>query len=107
MAKPQENVMELQDAPTRSETIQLKHIVKPNTTMVINKCSHIYREYYAKGLCKKCYHQFGRSKLATACPHKNKPSQAMNMCVACYNRYKYARNKKLKNMEKPESLSED
>ena len=31
---------------------------------IIN-CSHVTEEYYAKGMCKNCYHNKGRTKLAT------------------------------------------
>ena len=61
--------------------------------MSITRCSHVDREHYAKGLCKKCYHQFGRKKTAEGCEHTDRPSYANKMCMVCYNHWKYMRKK--------------
>ena len=50
----------------------------------ITDCPHSHRKYYSKGMCRKCYHNFGRTKLATECCHTDKPSYAKNVCKRCY-----------------------
>jgi hypothetical protein len=51
----------------------------------ITKCEHVEAEYYAKGMCKKCYHNKGeRTKFATKCEHLDKFHYAKGMCKACY-----------------------
>lgn len=51
----------------------------------ITKCPHKTQEYYAKGMCKNCYHNKGtRSKKATACEHKTRDHYAKGLCKNCY-----------------------
>lgn len=42
------------------------------TRRIISKCPHTDLKYYAKGMCKKCYHMIGREKKATACQHSDR-----------------------------------
>lgn len=47
--------------------------------LIIN-CSHIHEEYYAKGMCKNCYHNKGqKSKKASKCPHTSKSHYARGL----------------------------
>ena len=51
----------------------------------ITKCPHKNHEYYAKGMCKNCYHNKGtRSKKASACEHKTRDHYAKGLCKNCY-----------------------
>lgn len=50
-------------------------------------CPHPQRDHYAKGLCKSCYHKFGRSKKPWACSHER--LYAKGLCQKCYiNQYR-------------------
>ena len=64
---------------------------RPRST--ITKCSHGHRKHYAKGLCRQCYHIFGRKNLATGCKHTSDINYARNLCISCYNHEKYLRRK--------------
>ena len=47
-------------------------------------------------MCNHCYHAYGRTKLATLCPHKDRLVYAKSMCISCYQKRKRAiRNQKL------------
>lgn len=51
----------------------------------ITKCPHKHQEYYAKGMCKNCYHNKGtRSKKASECEHKTRDHYAKGLCKNCY-----------------------
>jgi len=50
----------------------------------INNCPHTDKKYYAKGMCNRCYHYYGRAQMATGCPHKDAKAYALNMCLKCY-----------------------
>lgn len=60
----------------------------------ITKCPHKEAEFYAKGMCAKCYHKLGREKLADKCPHTNRASYVRGICKLCYLK-EYHRQKKL------------
>jgi hypothetical protein len=40
--------------------------------------------FYAKGMCKNCYHSRGREKLADKCPHTERANYAHGVCKNCY-----------------------
>lgn len=48
----------------------------------ITSCDHTDREFYAKGMCKNCYHKWGRNKPATCCASKK--MYAKGLCQNCY-----------------------
>jgi len=51
---------------------------------VIN-CPHKDLPYYAKGMCKNCYHSQGRSKKSSLCEHAlERKLYAKGLCKACY-----------------------
>ena len=56
----------------------------------VDRCPHVNRKYYAKGMCNLCYLSFGRNTLATKCPHTDKMNYALNMCLRCYHRNKHS-----------------
>ena len=49
---------------------------------VITNCEHTDREFYARGMCKNCYHKKGRVKRAECCPDKMMYSRSL--CQNCY-----------------------
>jgi hypothetical protein len=62
-----------------------KFVLLTKHRKIITKCSHTDGEYYAKGMCKKCYHNKGeRSKYATKCGHPDKYHYARGLCKGCY-----------------------
>jgi hypothetical protein len=51
----------------------------------ITMCVHKTQEYYAKGMCKNCYHNKGkRSKKATKWDHQDRDHYAKGLCKNCY-----------------------
>ena len=60
----------------------------------ITKCPHTEAEFYAKGMCAKCYHKLGREKLADKCPHTDRASYVRGICKCCYLK-QYHRQKKI------------
>ena len=69
----------------------------PGDKRIINRCPHLERKYYAKGMCNLCYLSFGRNSLATKCPHSNRMYYALQMCLQCYHKNKHflKRNRKV------------
>lgn len=64
---------------TKTSTLITKHRKK------ITMCPHKTQEYYAKGMCKNCYHNKGtRSKRATKCDHHDRDHYAKGLCKNCY-----------------------
>ena len=62
-----------------------KFVVLTRHRKIITKCKHRTAEYYAKGMCKKCYHNKGeRSKFATVCGHTDQFHYAKGLCKVCY-----------------------
>ena len=59
-----------------------------NKVYAVTKCPHTDQKYYAKGMCKNCYHHFGRPFLATGCEHTTRMNFAKKMCIACYHKNK-------------------
>ena len=52
---------------------------------VISLWEHVGAQYYARGMCKKCYFSKGkRKKNATKCPHKERSHYAIGMCKLWY-----------------------
>ena len=49
---------------------------------IITSCEHLDREFYAKGMCKNCYHKKGRTKPAKCCP--NRTMYSKDLCQNCY-----------------------
>ena len=46
-------------------------------------------------MCNYCYHNFGRTKMATKCPHTDRFVYAKGMCQPCYtNEYYMAKQKR-------------
>lgn len=60
----------------------------------ITECEHVDREFYAKGMCKNCYHKKGRMKPAECCPDKK--MYALNFCQNCYMKH-YGKEKRKEN----------
>ena len=58
---------------------------------MITDCDHHDREFYAKGMCKNCYHKHGRNKIAECCP--NKKMYALGLCQNCYMKH-YGKEKR-------------
>lgn len=64
---------------------QKKYILLTRHRKLITKCKHVDDEYYAKGMCKKCYHNKGeRSKYAYSCGHNEDFHYARGLCKKCY-----------------------
>lgn len=61
---------------------------------VITNCEHSERNFYAKGMCKNCYHKQGRTKLASCCPDKK--LYAKKLCQNCYMKH-YGKEKRKEN----------
>ena len=51
---------------------------------IITACPHTDMNFYAKGMCKNCYHKKGRDKLADKCPHIDSANYAHGVCKRCY-----------------------
>lgn len=52
---------------------------------VISHCEHVGAQYYARGMCKKCYFSKGkRKKKASKCPHPDRSHYAIGMCKLWY-----------------------
>ena len=67
------------DRKTNKSTLLTKHRKR------ITKCPHKTQEYYAKGMCKNCYHNKGsRSKKASKCEHTERDHYAKGLCKNCY-----------------------
>lgn len=49
---------------------------------MVTKCVHTDRPFYARGMCKNCYHKVGRSKPANC--HKDKAHYSKGLCHNCY-----------------------
>ena len=69
---------------TRFNKLTRKEKVITKTKRIISKCPHTSSKYYAKGMCKKCYHSYGREKKAFVCGHLDKPLYAKGYCKQCY-----------------------
>ena len=61
---------------------------------VVTNCEHSERDFYAKGMCKNCYHKQGRTKLASCCPDKK--LYAKKLCQNCYMKH-YGKEKRKEN----------
>ena len=44
-------------------------------------------------MCHNCYHRKGKSKMASACSHKNKPHYSNGLCQNCYLAQYYLKRK--------------
>jgi len=67
------------DRKTKKSKLLTKHRKR------ITKCEHRHLEYYAKGMCKNCYHNKGkRSKKASKCQHLDRGHYAKGLCKNCY-----------------------
>ena len=55
-------------------------------------CPHKDKPYYAKGMCRNCYHSKGRQKQAMLCQHSQRKHYAKGMCKACYLKIYKAKN---------------
>lgn len=77
---------------------------KTNTSVLLTKhrkkitmCPHKTLEYYAKGMCKNCYHNKGkRSKKATKCEHTQRDHYAKGLCKNCYLHFFHIKKKQRK-----------
>lgn len=47
---------------TRVNKVTQKENLLTKNKRIISRCPHTSQKYYAKGMCKKCYHNFGREK---------------------------------------------
>jgi hypothetical protein len=61
---------------TRVNKVTQKENLLTKNKRIISRCPHTSQKYYAKGMCKKCYHNFGREKKASVCGHSDKPLYA-------------------------------
>ena len=59
---------------------------------IVFRCPHKDMKHYAKGMCNKCYHLYGRTRLADKCIHTDRLIYAKGLCLSCYYT-KYVRNK--------------
>lgn len=76
---------------TNTSVLLTKHRKK------ITKCPHKTLEYYAKGMCKNCYHNKGqRSKRATKCEHTQRDHYAKGLCKNCYLHFFHIKKKQRK-----------
>jgi hypothetical protein len=86
------------DRKTNKSVLLTKHRKK------ITKCEHTHLEYYAKGMCKNCYHNKGkRSKKATKCEHKDRDHYAKGLCKNCYLHFFHIKKKQRKASESSHS----
>ena len=82
------------DKKTKKSKLLTKHRKK------ITKCPHRQLEYYAKGMCKNCYHNKGkRSKKASKCDHKERDHYAKGLCKNCYLHFFHIKKKQRKASE--------
>jgi len=62
-----------------------KYVLLTKHRKVVTKCVHTNSEYYAKGMCKKCYHNKGeRGKYAKVCGHTNLYHYALGLWKGWY-----------------------
>ncbi len=86
--------------PEKEDRLQDKK-PKPKPVLVVDKCPHSDKEYYANGMCKNCYHLKGRNKKATGCSHVDRLLYAKGMCKNCYlSIYNKERRRKKKELRK-------
>lgn len=79
------------DRKTNKSILLTKHRKK------ITKCSHVELEYYAKGMCKNCYHNKGtKSKKAFKCVHHQRDHYAKGLCKNCYLHFFHIKKKQRK-----------
>ena len=69
---------------TRINRSTQKEKIITKSRRIITNCPHTSMKYYAKGMCKKCYHNHGREKKATECEHTDKPLYARGHCKQWY-----------------------
>ena len=51
----------------------------------ITACPHTDLPLYAMGMCNHCYHKYGRSAMASDCPHAGQRLvYAKGKCQSCY-----------------------
>ena len=56
-------------------------------------------------MCNHCYHAYGRAKLASQCPHRDRLVYAKSMCISCYQKRKRAiRKQKLSDQQWPKEF---
>ena len=64
---------------------------------VITEWPHTDQEYYAKGMCRNCYHNKGqRSKKAYKWVHNDRDHYAKGLCKSCYLHFFHIKNKERK-----------
>ena len=79
------------DRKTNKSVLLTKHRKK------ITKCPHNGLEYYAKGMCKNCYHNKGtKSKKAFKCIHHERDHYAKGLCKNCYLHFFHIKKKQRK-----------
>ena len=69
---------------TRFNKLTQKEKLLTKNRRIISKCPHTSCKYYAKGMWKKWYHNFGREKKAFVWGHTDKPLYAKGFCKRCY-----------------------
>mmetsp|Transcript_5190 Transcript_5190/g.9549 ORF Transcript_5190/g.9549 Transcript_5190/m.9549 type:complete len:121 (+) Transcript_5190:3-365(+) len=62
-------------------------------TNIVAHCPHPERKPYAKNQCSRCYHKYGRVKLAWACSHTHRHNYAKGRCHSCYLQYYYKKRR--------------
>ena len=82
------------NVPLSSQRKASKPKPKKVSRKPITKCPHTEAEFYAKGMCAKCYHKLGREKMADKCPHTSRASYVRGICKCCYLK-QYHRQKKM------------
>lgn len=80
---------------TRFNRVTQKEKLITKNRRIISKWPHTSLKYYAKGMCKKWYHNFGREKKAFIWGHTDKPLYAKGFWKQCYlSKYKQKTNVK-------------
>lgn len=69
---------------TRINRATLKEKLITKNRRIISKWPHTTMKYYAKGMWKKWYHNYGREKKANVCQHTDKPLYAKGYCKQWY-----------------------
>jgi hypothetical protein len=77
----------------QDETSQVQEPSLEKQLKDVTACPHADRKHYAKNMCSRCYHKFGREKLAWVCTHKDRPHYAKGRCQICYLKLYYRRRR--------------
>ena len=59
-------------------------MVREKAKRLIDRCPHVDKPYYAKGMCNRCYHLFGRPNISQCVHAEPRMNFAKNLCYECY-----------------------